>query len=1022
MDMANRLAGTSCLSTEPHNHNITNPLLHFLGCIEIYERYDFLNGEASIWKDELRYQRRFLPQEDAEEAVKKMKSTWESNFKSELRRIALLRHALSQDTHDKQLVEDVENSRTLWRKSAEYQKNIDKVKKWRRDKLGKKNSVLGPCSTSEMEDSIPEKDTSVPVIQFLDGQGHTEDSPGRLKGRFPNQKTTIEALLEESDPKHNLLHQDHDFGPGRIKYFHIPSNNMRWAEEAIARYYGEKRPDFGEMQRHLQRPQRTSTHMIIQDRYWRGQLHGDASSPPHARYMSPMCETISSSSVEKPNRGPKNIVLFMPYLHWETSRRREQFASEIDKIVIRVARDLVNNEAKAKTNRQTERRSLHIDTASGIEGQTLMSQKHEQRPESSENVLQNGMPQSPKYQSQFGGFANVVEDVMPKKMSRFKSENALGSYMLAAARLYEGMTTYRDRQLLRKFLPLDTPIHPRRTLDQAYYWTLKSTKIRDRDQVIYRGTTATRDAFHRYDEKNKEWLEHRELSGRDCGTCRTNIRKISRVIMVDQLWMWILDNKTLITCFPKRYGANKQDYSGVHKSIRTSLENLGSNQVRTVFELALIVLNECTTTFFDRTKSLDRRPQVLDEFSKAIGRIMHKQTGAFARLWQWTDEARKTFRAQGYMNTRSLHVPLLDINPEGKLEREIEDIIEELDIMLHISNTHQDIVKSFVEQAEHILDPDGDFRKRFKREDPGEDKEKYENYESFKLRANECQTRVDSHVKDLESLRKTAKNTADDVLHLLTMKQQQASVVQAWQAVKQSDETIKQGRSIMIFTLATIVFLPLSFLTSVFGMNNYEFGNNNWRLGEQLIYIFLISAGVVFISLLFAFSAWIRAWIWSHYSRVLTKFTTRTGIYEYVSQRRKAEEIFEETHAEIDEMKTKAKRQVFEKKIEAKGQPLEEGIKKKMDKEQKDLEEDFEKKRNDLETSIAKRRREFADKMAKQKRRNTKESPLLSMVKFWEGSDLTKWFYISRRKGQMDRIAPTDNDIEIGDIGIGQKS
>jgi hypothetical protein len=45
------------------------------------------------------------------------------------------------------------------------------------------------------------------------------------------------------------------------------------------------------------------------------------------------------------------------------------------------------------------------------------------------------------------------------------------------------------------------------------------------------------------------------------------------------------------------------------------------------------------------------------------------------------------------------------------------------------------------------------------------------------------------------------------VLHLLSMKQQQASVVQTWQAVRQSDETIKQGRSIMTFTLVTIVFV-----------------------------------------------------------------------------------------------------------------------------------------------------------------------------------------------------------------------
>lgn len=41
----------------------------------------------------------------------------------------------------------------------------------------------------------------------------------------------------------------------------------------------------------------------------------------------------------------------------------------------------------------------------------------------------------------------------------------------------------------------------------------------------------------------------------------------------------------------------------------------------------------------------------------------------------------------------------------------------------------------------------------------------------------------------------------------MALKQQQASVAQAWQAVQQADETVKQGRAIMVFTLITIVFV-----------------------------------------------------------------------------------------------------------------------------------------------------------------------------------------------------------------------
>jgi hypothetical protein len=44
----------------------------------------------------------------------------------------------------------------------------------------------------------------------------------------------------------------------------------------------------------------------------------------------------------------------------------------------------------------------------------------------------------------------------------------------------------------------------------------------------------------------------------------------------------------------------------------------------------------------------------------------------------------------------------------------------------------------------------------------------------------------------------------------LSLKQQQASVVQAWESVNQAEEAVRQGRSIMIFTLITIVFVSLS--------------------------------------------------------------------------------------------------------------------------------------------------------------------------------------------------------------------
>lgn len=120
---------------------------------------------------------------------------------------------------------------------------------------------------------------------------------------------------------------------------------------------------------------------------------------------------------------------------------------------------------------------------------------------------------------------------------------------------------------------------------------------------------------------------------------------------------------------------------------------------------------------------------------------------------------------------------LLDINPEGQLDREIEDIVEELDIMLHLANTHKNILQKFVEQAEHILDPEGEFKgkngpKRRRTADADlsltdaekeRKKERERAYQCFKQKANEGQGRALDYITELENLRSSAKKTAEDV-------------------------------------------------------------------------------------------------------------------------------------------------------------------------------------------------------------------------------------------------------------------
>lgn len=230
----------------------------------------------------------------------------------------------------------------------------------------------------------------------------------------------------------------------------------------------------------------------------------------------------------------------------------------------------------------------------------------------------------------------------------------LAKVLIKAARLYEQIMTYPDQRIMEKDLFSDPPLHPRRTLDQAYFWRLRTTRSRDRDQVVYRHTNAEfahkyrpQDAAHKREKKspsstknqtrptsgqadmtdseNWQWSRHGEFEeAYGCAQCDADIRKVPRAIMVDQLWMWVLDKDTILTCFPQRYGMSFKDESGVHQSIRTRVKTRSNpdNHVRSVFDLALIILDECFNTFFNRARTADKRPQVMDMFAESIGRVV----------------------------------------------------------------------------------------------------------------------------------------------------------------------------------------------------------------------------------------------------------------------------------------------------------------------------------------------------------------------------------------------------------------
>lgn len=101
-----------------------------------------------------------------------------------------------------------------------------------------------------------------------------------------------------------------------------------------------------------------------------------------------------------------------------------------------------------------------------------------------------------------------------KRSWSWRPQHPLAKYFWHVAKLFQIIDEAADGRLVEDHLFSEPPLHMRRTLEQFYYWTADDTTRRDRDQVVCRATRAMND----------------------------DPEAAARIVMVDQLWLWILDD------------------------------------------------------------------------------------------------------------------------------------------------------------------------------------------------------------------------------------------------------------------------------------------------------------------------------------------------------------------------------------------------------------------------------------------------------------------------------------------------
>ncbi|KAG4432903.1 hypothetical protein IFR05_011621 [Cadophora sp. M221] len=598
-----------------------------------------------------------------------------------------------------------------------------------------------------------------------------------------------------------------------FRWLHIPGNNPVWVNNLISRMYKECKPP--EKSAYFQKK---CKHLFGEEVWSRHQYQVSPTSVAHRRFIRPICQQIPINEKDH-----DNMMMVLPYFHWETTGGREKMtdviieamksyigefspsATEKLKGLGQALKDLErarNSDCDEKEESDSETSYFSYTQTSDTESSTS--------PVSSDGRVRNTRRsrddnEKPDFHARTDSITRpsarrIVEtrNIRKSRGINVKPEDERKSKK-RIEKIMDIARTDRpaDDKLVLSYMFHETaPMHFRRTLDQYYYYTLPTTEARDKDQVVTR-----------YFEKT--WPGDDKL-----------------VLMVDQLWLWILDNDTVVTSFPQRWdkagkpGDNDPDpnnASDIVESIIRHVARTDRRPLENAFDLAELIASKCIGTMFEHPDIANEKLRFSEFFEISIGNVTNEESKMFDEFTELSESL-----ATGDHRPEDLD-KLFNISKETKLIKEIKDIRDEL----HIIST------VLADQERVLVDMESIIGRM--KESHREASQSYHSLVESVLR----------HIETVKGLDKQAEKTYLSLNDLLDLKQKQANVSEARSQRQQAQETARQGQTLMLFTVITVFFLDIS--------DYVRNGEGQLGLGYVSEITFPITAVVVAVSLFLAF-------------------------------------------------------------------------------------------------------------------------------------------------------------------------
>ncbi|KAK2599604.1 hypothetical protein N8I77_011344 [Diaporthe amygdali] len=445
-----------------------------------------------------------------------------------------------------------------------------------------------------------------------------------------------------------------------------------------------------------------------------------------------------------------------------------------------------------------------------------------------------------------------------------------------------------ESRMIWEYVGHDPPLNCRRTLDQFGYPSLRDTYARDDDQMLYKLTKkeAPRRPFlgktwsddqsikslvERYSVGTKllhEVIEkEKEVAASESDSEHEEELRDGNLLMVDQLWLWAIDTTTLTTFFPKRESRPSEgalfQQADLRNSIYNELNGDLTGRCENALDLAAFVALHAVTVLLDRSSHPDL--EIFRIFEEAIAILTERMTWNLKKFRMQTfkdvdseDENLAETSAKSIKNRHKREIERAERENRENTSAlmELRDMEDELRTLMKLFETQTTMLGRMLEiySGDNLKDITHHGR----------------------VYLNEALGRLDEYKSQTIEMLDRVAATRGDYEKLLEMAQRQAQVDDVRWSRLQTELASSQNLSVMIFTIFTVIFLPLSFFTSLFGMNVVEWSDDRLPTMAFIGEISLpLSAFMIFATLIAAFSSRVQIFfgtIWLRFKRVWENF------------------------------------------------------------------------------------------------------------------------------------------------------